>query len=186
MLFSRKFNVMRLLRSIALGEYFLWMFLSIRADQAGRCKPLFGSGSAWIPYALIGSPGSGSVLEMRIRIQEQGNWKKTKNWFPAFQNGFWTYVGTVCFMRCYLYIKHIFNVKIQLFVMAKCDQDPDPHWFWTLDHALSLAMDITFDTFTPRTVIGISPGIKDTKCICIPYRTFSSTLLLYCSVLSIH
>jgi hypothetical protein len=48
--------------------------------------------------------------------------------------------------------KAYFHVKIQHFVTAK--SDPDQHWFCTLDHALSLAMDINFDTVTPRTVIG--------------------------------
>jgi hypothetical protein len=31
------------------------------------------------------------------------------------------------------YIKNIFLVKIQLFVTAKSDHDPDPHWFESLD-----------------------------------------------------
>jgi hypothetical protein len=33
----------------------------------------------------------------------------------------------------YEYIKYIFHVKIQIFVTTKSDQDPDPHWFGSLD-----------------------------------------------------
>jgi hypothetical protein len=41
----------------------------------------------------FGCPGSGSVLGIRIRIQEHGNRPKfTKTWFPAFQNGFCSFV----------------------------------------------------------------------------------------------
>ncbi len=51
-----------------------------------------------------GSPGSGSGLGMRIRIQEQGNWPKLTN-KPDFQP------FKMAFMFYVIYIKYIFQVK---------------------------------------------------------------------------
>ncbi len=58
--------------------------------------------------------GSGSALILLswIRIQEQGKWSNL------------TYK---CRYVSYNLHKNIFQVKIQLFVTAKSDQDPDPH-----------------------------------------------------------
>ncbi len=70
-----------------------------------------GSAFIW----LIGYPGSGSVLEMRIQIQKHGNWLKWSN-IPgstAFQKGFCTFVCMFFFTR----------IRISM----------DPHWFVSLD-----------------------------------------------------
>ncbi len=73
-----------------------------------------------------GSPGSGSVLGIliRIRIQEQGNWLKlTTNLFYSLSKWILYQCGYLCFMTYYgTYIKYIFHFKIQFFVMAKSDQ----------------------------------------------------------------
>jgi hypothetical protein len=84
----------------------------------------------------FGCPGSrsGSVLLMRIRIQEHRKWKKFTNklwtWFLAFQKGFCRYLSSM-FLTYYL----LFHVKIKLLVTLKSDQDPDsdPLWFGSLD-----------------------------------------------------
>jgi hypothetical protein len=80
----------------------------------------------------FGCPGSrsGSVLAMRIRPQEHGNWPKFTNipvflpfkkaFVPSFRNrryDFWAIT----------YFNYIFHVKIQIFVILQSDQDPDPH-----------------------------------------------------------
>jgi hypothetical protein len=39
----------------------------------------------------------------------------------------------VCFITHCTYIKNIFHVTIQIFGTAKPNQDPEPHWFGSLD-----------------------------------------------------
>jgi hypothetical protein len=59
--------------------------------------------------------------------------------YPAFQEDLPLWVGTVCFMTCYLHKVPVnFHLKIWLFVTVKFDQDPDPVcmdplWFGCLD-----------------------------------------------------
>ncbi len=77
------------------------------------------------PY-WSGSPGPVSVLGLRIRIQEQGNWLKLI-WFIPFHKGFCSYV--CCFMT---YQLHKVSFSCKYFVTAKSDQDPTrmyPHGF---------------------------------------------------------
>jgi hypothetical protein len=91
------------------------------------------------PYCLgtwagrrAGSPISVSLVRIRIwnAIPDPGASKLTKiniyNWFLAFQKDFCTSdIGM--FKGSINYIKYFFHVKIQRFVTAKSDQDPDPH-----------------------------------------------------------
>jgi hypothetical protein len=67
------------------------------------------------------SLGFGSVLGIRIRIQEQGNLPNLTNKpdFQPFKNGF-----------CTTYIRYIFHVKTHLFVTAKFDLDLESHSAW--------------------------------------------------------
>ncbi len=63
---------------------------------------------------------------MRIRIREPGKWPKFTNKHGFLPLGFCRYL---------LRYDIFFDVKIQLFVSLKSDQDPDPdpHWFASLD-----------------------------------------------------
>ncbi len=78
----------------------------------------------------FGSPGSECVGNADPDKDPEArkltkNYKKT--WFPAFQTGFCTYFGMFYFYDKIPTTKFIFHVKIQLFVTARSDQDPDPH-----------------------------------------------------------
>ncbi len=68
----------------------------------------------------FGPPGSGSLFEMLILVQEPGNWPKL-----TFQNGFCTYIA--------IFYDILPMSKILRLATAKSDQDPDLHWFAPLD-----------------------------------------------------
>jgi hypothetical protein len=80
----------------------------------------------------FGSSGSGSLLGMRIRIQEHENLTKIYKltWFPAFQKGFCTFVGMLLYLLPTL---SILSCKNSAFSTFKPDHDPDPDWFGSLD-----------------------------------------------------
>jgi hypothetical protein len=88
----------------------------------------------------FGSPESGSILGMRIRIQGHGHFSKVTNepGFLLFKKAFvpsWIVSMFLTYYRTYRYFNYIFYVKIKLFVTLKADQAPDsdPHWFSSLD-----------------------------------------------------
>jgi hypothetical protein len=84
-----------------------------------------------VPHTVLQCCGSGSALGVRIRIQIQdhGNVPKltSKPCFLVYQK------APVPSYVCFLTYQYNFHVKRQLFVTLKSNQDPDPHWFSSLD-----------------------------------------------------
>jgi hypothetical protein len=64
-------------------------------------------------------------MRIRIRIKEDGNWKKltNKTSLLPFKKAF---IPSLACSLTYYYFKYIFYVKIQPSVALKPDKDPDP------------------------------------------------------------
>ncbi len=77
-----------------------------------------GSSLIWLSWIRIRIGNADPYLGARklTKINKE-------TWIPAFKRAF----------APITYIKYNFCVKIKLFVTAKSDQDPDPHWFGSLE-----------------------------------------------------